>query len=208
MSPTSNSQHRLVKKKVDKAVTLLEKGKIICFPTETYYGIGVDPYNPAAVEKLFSVKKRDFGKAILLLVDEVGKIEELVDKVPDIYIPLMEEFWPGPLTLLFPASSMINPLLTGGTGNLGIRISSHPAAREICRVFKKPITATSANISGMPPAMSAEEAEKIFSSTIDFIFDGGASQAEMGSTIVGYDGDSLTLIRDGIIPFESVKRVI
>jgi len=193
---------------IDEAVAYLENGEIISFPTETYYGLGVDPFNNNAVERLFSLKKREKNKAILLLVGDYQSIKDLALSIPEIYLPLIQKFWPGPLTLLFPAGKNINPLLTGGTGNIGIRVSSHPVAKDLLKVWKRPITATSANISGRPPASTVNNVSQYFKKSISCILDGGQSNCTNPSTIVGVENDVLTIIREGQISFDEVVKAL
>lgn len=196
--------NRLTSDRVDEAVTYLKNGEIISFPTETYYGLGVDPFNSNAVKRLFLLKKRDKNKAILLLVADSSSISDLALYIPEIYYPLMQKFWPGPLTLLFPAGKNINPLLTGGTGNIGIRVSSHPVAKDLLKIWKRPLTATSANISGKQPASTAKMVNQYFTQSVSCILDGGKSSCTNPSTIVGVENNALTMIREGQIPFDKV----
>ncbi|MEE4240703.1 MAG: L-threonylcarbamoyladenylate synthase, partial [Desulfopila sp.] len=124
--------------------------------------------------------------------------------IPVIYEPLLKKFWPGPLTLLFPWKDTVSNLLTGGTGTVGFRISPDPFAQMLLDKWKRPITATSANLSGDRPAETAHEVKKIFGSHLDYIIDGGDSPAGLCSTIVGYEGEKLVLIRQGKISFEEI----
>lgn len=193
---------------IDGAVSHLKNGDIISFPTETYYGLGVDPFNKDAIENLFTLKKREKSKAILLLIDDINSITEVVASVPDIYIPLMSKFWPGPLTLLFPTDSRINPLLTGGSHNIGVRISSHPIAQHLLKVWKRPLTATSANISGNPPANNTSEVNHYFGTSITCVIDGGPSISKKPSTIVGVGNKGIKVIREGRISLKELTEVL
>ena len=127
-------------------------------------------------------------------------------EIPIVYLPLMEKFWPGPLTLIFQAKINLPVLLTAGTSTIGVRHSSHPFARQLLRAFGRPITATSANISGHDAAIDAYEVKAQFGTQIDMVFDGGKTPGILGSTIVGLDGIKLKLIREGIIPFDEILR--
>ena len=189
------------------AVAVLNGGGVVAFPTETYYGLAVDPFNPLALNHLFSLKQRDVGKPILTLVDDRDSLATLVLEIPAPYEPLMEELWPGPLTLIFPAKVNLPALLTAGTSTVGVRQSSHPFARQLLRAFGRPITATSANISGQAAAVSPYEVKSQFGNKIDMIFDGGRTPGIGGSTIVGLEGDRLKLIREGAIPFRDILRI-
>jgi L-threonylcarbamoyladenylate synthase len=189
---------------LDEAVLHLESGGVIAFPTETYYGLGVDPFNESAVERLFTIKGRNRDKPILLLVENCALLSMLISSIPEPYIPLMEKYWPGPLTLIFPAGKQVNKLLTGGTGSIGIRVSSNPVVQCLLRRWHKPVTATSANISGAAPAAKADDVTRTFGGNVDYVIDGGQTPAGLCSTVVGYDQGQLTLIRRGRIPFEEI----
>lgn len=192
---------------LNRAVAVLNQGGVVAFPTETYYGLAVDPLNPLALNHLFTLKQRETSKPILTLVDDRGSLPLLVQEIPPLYVPLMDEFWPGPLTLIFPARVNLPALLTAGTGTIGVRQSSHPFARQLLRAFGRPITATSANISGNAPAVDAYEVRSQFGSRIDMVFEGGRTPGIVGSTIVGFSGDSIKLIREGVIPFKDILLV-
>jgi L-threonylcarbamoyladenylate synthase len=184
---------------LDVAVRSLRQGGVVAFPTETSYGLAVDPDCVLAVEKLFSLKKRAAEKPLLLLIEKKEQLESVVQHVPDVYWPLMERYWPGPLTLVFPALATLSRRITGNTGTVGIRISPHPIAVELVKRFGKPITATSANISGFPPARSASELVEMFGESIDYIIDGGMTEANVCSTILGLQKGQIRIMRHGLI---------
>ena len=192
---------------LDRAVAVLNRGGVVAFPTETYYGLAVDPLNPLALNHLFSLKQRDISKPILTLVDDRASLSSLAQDIPIIYEPLMKEFWPGPLTLIFQARLNLPTLLTAGTSTIGVRHSSHPFARQLLRAFGRPLTATSANISGYAAAVDAYEVKTQFGSKIDVVFDGGRAPGTVGSTIIGLERDRLKLIREGVIPYRDILRV-
>lgn len=193
---------------LNRAVAVLHDGGVVAFPTETYYGLAVDPFNPLALNQLFALKQRDTAKPILTLVDDMESLSILVHEVPVVYLQLMEKFWPGPLTLIFPARINLPTLLTAGTATVGVRQSSHPFARQLLRAFGKPITATSANISGSGAAVDAREVRSQFGNRVDMIFDGGPTPGKTGSTIVGQERGELRLIREGIVPFGEILQAV
>jgi len=192
---------------LNRAVAVLNGGGVVAFPTETYYGLAVDPLNPLALNHLFSLKQRDISKPILTLVDDRESLSSLVLEIPSPYEPLMQEFWPGPLTLIFQARINLPALLTAGTATIGVRQSSHPFARQLLRAFGRPLTATSANISGRAAAADPYEVKAQFGSKIDMVFDGGRTPGVAGSTIIGLAGDKLRLIREGVISFADVLKL-
>lgn len=193
----SITQHDRIGSSFSRAVAVLQQGGIVAFPTETYYGLAVDPDCEAAVVRLFQVKQRLTHKPLLLLIDRCEQLFDLVSEIPQNYRDLMDKFWPGPLTLVFPAGKNLSRQLTGGTGTVGIRISPHPIARELIRKMGKPITATSANLSGLSPAKTAAEVFKMFQDKVDYILDGGETAAGLCSTIIGVQDGKLTILRKG-----------
>ncbi len=190
-----------------RAVSVLEQGGIVAFPTETFYGLAVDPFNEKALEKLFSLKGRPLYKPFLVLIQDETQLSELVRSIPQTFRPLMEAFWPGPLTLVFPAGPGLSSLLTGESATIGVRISPHPVARIFGQIWGRPMTATSANLSGMPASSTAEEVRHFFGAGVDCILDGGQTPGGMCSTVVGLYKGKLQLIRSGMIDFSSLIQI-
>lgn len=182
-----------------RAAQTLHRGGIVALPTETYYGLAVDPFCQSAVARLFQVKRRPADKPLLLLIDRLDQLPEVTAEVPRQYHELMAKFWPGPLTLIFPANEALPGLVTGNTGTVGVRISPHPLARQLIRAIGKPITATSANLTNLSPAKSAQEVLAMFDDQLDYILDGGETAAGLCSTVVGLVNGRLSLIRPGQI---------
>jgi L-threonylcarbamoyladenylate synthase len=191
-----------------QAIEVLDSGGIVAFPTETYYGLAVDPFNQAALSRLFALKRRAPDKPVLVLISDLGQLKDLVVDIPPQYRLLMERLWPGPLTLVFKGLAMIPEMLTGYGGTLGVRISSHPVAQRLAAVAGRPITATSANFSGQPAAVNAEGVTEQLGPDIDFVLDGGETPGGSGSTIIGIEDEQLALIRSGVIPYEDILDII
>lgn len=189
-----------------KAAAIITDGGLVAFPTETYYGLAVDPFNEQALARLFKVKQRPAAKPILALIDTRDQLRQLTDQVPRQFSSLMDQFWPGPLTLLFPAAASLSLILTAGTGTVGVRLSSHPIARELVRLTGRPITATSANLSGWTPATSPQEVCAQFGTRLDGVVQAGNTPGGRCSTIVGISAEGLALIRDGVIPFSDIRQ--
>ncbi|MCB2214669.1 L-threonylcarbamoyladenylate synthase [Desulfofustis glycolicus] len=184
-----------------KAAALIAAGGIVALPTETSYGLAVDPFNEQALRRLFAVKQRSRHKPVLVLIDGTEWLRQLAAAIPACYRPLLATYWPGPLTMIFPAVPLLSPWLTGATATVGIRVSSDPVANGVCRAVGGPITATSANISGMEPARSAEQIYHQFGDTIDLILDDGERNGGKCSTVITQEGGELRLIRAGRIDF-------
>ena len=187
-----------------RAVAVLAQGGIVAFPTETYYGLAVDPFNEKALTDLFRLKGRPLHKPFLVLIQDETQLLSLVSSIPPAYRPLMQAFWPGPLTLVFPAVARLSSVLTGDGDGIGVRISPHPVARAFGQMWGRPMTATSANLSGMPAARTADEVRQFFGDAVTCILDGGQTPGGMSSTVVGLDQGELQLIRAGVIEFSSL----
>ena len=186
------------------AAAVIHSGGIVAIPTETSYGLAVDPFNGASLERLFEVKRRPVKKPILVLIDHPDRLPRLVSEVPAPLQPLMQRFWPGPLTLIFPAQPNLPSLLTAGTDTIGVRISSHRAASEICRQAGGMITATSANVSGEQPAWSAEELINSFADSIELIVDAGHLAEVPPSTVLRSEDNKVVVVRQGQITLDDI----
>jgi L-threonylcarbamoyladenylate synthase len=193
---------------ITAAVAGLKRGEVIAFPTETLYGLGADALNPAAVEKVFQLKGRDSKNPIPVLVADREMLFSLVASVPSLAEKLIVRFWPGPLTIILPARRDIPAPLVNAAGGVGVRISSQTIAAELVKALGHPLTATSANPSGQPPARTAQEAKEYFSDQIDIFIDGGTLASTTGSTVVEVLDDSLKIIRAGDIDRSQLEHVL
>ncbi len=199
-----HSDPALLQEAVREAVRVIQAGGIVAFPTETFYGLGANPFNAPAIERLFEAKGREPGKPILLVIDDIKHMDGIVKTISDEAWSLIRKFWPGPLTLLFEASSQVTSALTGGTRKIGIRIPPHPIAQRFLQAAGQPLTATSANRSGQPGATTAQAVEETFGPRLDLILDGGPTPGGSGSTIVDATLHPPRLVREGKIPFRDV----
>ena len=193
---------------IAKACAVLRAGGVVAFPTETYYGLAVDPFNQAALSRLFALKGRAGDKPVLLIVDNPSQLSTLVAEIPPPFPLLMERFWPGPLTLVFPGAPSLPGMLTGHRGTIGVRVSSHPVARQLVRAFGRPLTATSANFSGHPAAVAASGVLEQLGPEVDAVLDGGVTPGGQGSTLLGYQEGKVCLLRAGVIPFAEIEAVL
>jgi L-threonylcarbamoyladenylate synthase len=183
-----------------QAVEVLAAGGIVAFPTETFYGLAVDALNAAAVGRLVGVKGRDDRKAIACIIGELEQRAQLCSAWPPGAERLAGRFWPGPLTLVLPAlPELPGPLRPAGF--VGLRLSSHEAARQLARELGRPITATSANPAGGSEVTRAEEIAPALREQLDLVVDGGPTPGGKGSTVVKIDGDTLTCLREGAVPY-------
>jgi len=181
-------------------------GALVVYPTDTVYGIGCDPFNPDAVDRLKTVKKR--GKKPLPLLVGSLEIAERFGSFPPQAVRLAETYWPGPLTLVVKKKIGFPSSVTSSTGLLGLRVPNHPFLLKLLLLIKTPIIGTSGNISGAPPATTADEAEEYFGSRVDLILDGGKSRTKSPSTVVEASNNRLRLLRKGLIPFDEIMATI
>lgn len=193
---------------ISEAVRIMRKGGVIAYPTETFYGLGADGKNVQAVEKVFLIKGRNFKKPISLIIGVHSDLTGLVEEMSDTARLLMERFWPGALTLVFRASSNIPSRLTGGTGKIGIRISSHTIATVLTQTLFSPITATSANLSGEGECSSAAEVIQCIGNRIDAVIDGGPTPGGIGTTILDVTVHPPVVLREGVIPISLIKDTV
>lgn len=193
---------------IEQGVKVILKGGIVAYPTETYYGLGVNAYDETAVKKIFEIKGRSLNKPVLVLIGAIEQLFELIEKTPSHLEKLIDRFWPGPLTIVFKASPKLPDILLGDTGKIGIRISNHIVARNLSLIAKLPITSTSANISGKPVHTNALDIMREWGNRIDLILDGGELKNSHGSTIIDMSEDRLLLIREGDIPFKNIEDIL
>jgi len=193
---------------IAKAVNTLKKGGVIAYPTETFYGLGVDGGDEKAIEKIFRIKGRNFKNPVSVIIGDDRDIIHLAEDVPEISRKLMKIFWPGALTIVFKASSHVSHLLTAGTGKIGVRVSSHPITAALSKAFAHPITATSANVSGVMECTNAAEVIQCIGDRVDLVIDGGQTPGIMGSTIIDVTTSPPVILRAGIIPAALLSEVI
>ncbi|MCC6139811.1 MAG: threonylcarbamoyl-AMP synthase [Nitrospira sp.] len=185
---------------------LVQAGGVLAIPTETYYGLGANPFDGTAVARLLSMKGRPDGKPILVLIGDRAQLQELVGDVSPAAQVLMEAFWPGPLTLVFASSARLPLSVTAGTGTVGVRHTSHAALAELLQ-RTGPLTGTSANRSGEPPVQTAAEVERTIGSLIDVIVDAGPTQGGLPSTVLSMC-DGVRMIREGPIDRTMIQQAL
>ena len=190
------------------AVAALERGEVVVYPTETLYGLGADALNVAAVDKVFQLKGRDPCNPIPVLVADREMLGALVEEIPALAEKLMARFWPGPLTLVLPARTDLPRPLLNSSGGIGVRISSAPAATALVRELGRPLTATSANPSGQPPARTLAQARNYFAGEVACFIDGGELTSKTGSTIVEIKENAIRIIRAGEIGVSELKQIL
>jgi L-threonylcarbamoyladenylate synthase len=194
--------------KLQEAVRILREGGVVAFPTETFYGLGADARNESAVEKIFRIKGRNFRNPVSVIVAKERELPALVHEIPVPAQILMKAFWPGPLTLVFGASSAVLPRLTANTGKIGIRVSSHPVAMLLAAGLEGPLTATSANPSGAPECSSADEVIRALGDLPDAVIESGHTPGGSGSTILDITVSPPRMLREGAIPEDLIRDAL
>jgi len=184
----------------------VRRGGIVAIPTDTYYGLGVDPFNEPAVERVVDVKGRSEGKPILVLIGSPEQLPLLAQVVPPAAKILIEAFWPGRLTILFPALPSLPHNLTAGTGLVGLRLSScAPLNTLLCLVG--PLTGTSANRADRPPAQTAQMVAHEFEEEVDLVVDVGMTPGGLPSTVIDAQ-QPIRIIRDGAVARQKIQDVL
>ena len=190
------------------AAEVIAAGGIVAVPTETFYGLAADPFRDAAVARVFAVKGRSSERALLLIASDVEQVASHLGPLPPMGRRLAEKFWPGALTVLVGAPAALAKDVTGGTGTVGVRVPAHPVARDLCRVCGRPLTATSANVSGEPPSPDPDEVERTLGARIDLLLDAGRAPGGEPSTIVDVSGRTPRLVRAGAIAWDEVLACV
>lgn len=190
------------------ALAALRRGDVIVYPTETFYGLGARALAVPAVDAIVALKGRDASKPIALIVRDRAMVSQVVTQVSAAAERLMARCWPGPLTLVLPARPDLPPALTGGSGWIGVRVSSHPVAQALVEALGEPITATSANPGGDAPAIDLATARRYFESRVAAYVDGGTLASGLGSTVLLVADDAVRVIRRGATPIDELEQAL
>lgn len=190
------------------AAAWLKQGGVVAYPTDTFYGLAVDPMSVDAVGALFDVKGRDPAMAVPLIAASVQQVEQIVGVPSGANMNLAAVFWPGPLSLVLDAPASIAPQVHGGRGTVAIRVPAHVVARALAAAFGAPVTATSANRSGAPPVSTAGTLDEVANDPRVFVIDGGTTPGGLPSTLVDARGAVPVCVRAGAVPWERVLTSI
>jgi L-threonylcarbamoyladenylate synthase len=188
------------------AAEIITRGGVIAFRTDTFYGLGADPFNRSALRRIKQLKGRETNKPILVVISDIDQIERFISKRSKTFDLLAEQFWPGPLTLIGKAALDVPAEITAGTGTIGVRLPDDDNVRALVRSCGGALTATSANPSGADPARTAKGVESYFGLSIDLIVDGGEARNDLPSTVVDAGGPEPKLIREGAIPWAEIQE--
>lgn len=181
------------------AARVLAAGGVIAFRTDTFYGLGADPFNREALNRVNSLKGRDGGKPILVVISDPSETEHFIAHHTPLFHTVSARYWPGALTIIVTAKPRVPQELTAGSGTIGIRLPGDETVRSFIRSCGGALTATSANLAGEAPARTAAEVAHAFPTGLDLIVDGGVSPSDQPSTVIDLSGERARLIREGVI---------
>jgi L-threonylcarbamoyladenylate synthase len=195
------------KGQIEKGISILKEGGIVAFPTDTVYGLGAKASNQLAVERIYEVKERPRDIALPLLLADVSQISEVAELVPPIAWLLANHFLPGALTIVLHKSKSIPGIITAGGVTVAIRVPAHPIPVALAQGLGGHIVGTSANVSGKPSSLTAEEVCSQFGDKMDLVIDGGRCPGGRESTIIDMTGEEAVILREGAISREELEKV-
>ena len=193
---------------INQAAGILKTGGLVIFPAACLYGVAANAMSADAVEKVFQLKQRPRNNPILVLIKNRDQLDGLVTTIPDKARTLMDQFWPGGLTLVFDAAGSVNPKLTAGRKKLGIRLPGHPVARALVNSVDFPLTGTSANLSGQPGCTRTDMLCPEIMEKADLILDAGPVKGGAGSTVVDVTETPPRILRQGAIPVTDIHSCL
>lgn len=194
-----------IQSQIDQAVEILREGGVVAFPTDTVYGLGADAFNATAVARIYDIKGRPRDRQLPLLIADTEALTGLVEPIPGIGWFLARRFWPGGLTLVLPRAGSLPAHLSHGQ-TIAVRIPAHPVCLALIRRLGNPVIGTSANPSGQPSVLSADDVARQLGSKIDLVINGGSCPGGRESTVVDVSGQAPTVLREGIIPSDQIHK--
>ncbi len=189
------------------ALSFLRSGHVAVVPTDTVYGLAADALNPEAVERLYIIKERPRSQPIPVLLADIEDVWFVIRSFPAPAHRLARAFWPGPLTLVLPARPELPSILREGKDTVGVRIPNHDWLRTLIRRLRRPLAATSANLSGHPPALSAQEVVTSMGERVPLVLDAGPAPGGQPSTVVDCTGSEPVILRSGPVGEKEIRRV-
>lgn len=184
---------------LNRALDLLEKGQVVCFPTDTVYGVGAHAFRPEAVERLYQLKGRPAHLPIPLLLPDVASLSSVCVDIPPLAWQLAASFWPGGLSLVLYCAPGLPDVVTSGGATVAVRVPDHNQVRELCRRLGAPLAATSANLHGEPPPVEIEGVWEAFTGRVPLILNGGTCPGGMSSTVLDLTVVPPVILRQGPI---------
>lgn len=191
-----------------RALELLQQGRLVAFPTETVYGLGADASQPDAVRGIFAAKQRPADHPLIVHLPNVEQLTEWGRQLSAAAYELAKHFWPGPLTLIVPKAPHVLNIVTGNQNTVGLRVPQHPVAHQLLHQFGKGIAAPSANRFGHVSPTQAQHVQQELGNSVDLIIDGGACPVGIESTIVDVSGKHISVLRPGMITVKQIEDVL
>jgi L-threonylcarbamoyladenylate synthase len=189
-----------------RAADIIKAGGIVAFRTDTFYGLGADPFNKEALAALRELKGREAAKPILVIISDETQAERFIVGRSRLFDQVCKQHWPGPLTIVVRARREVPIELTAGTGTIGVRLPDDERVREFVRACGGALTATSANQAGEPPARTAQEVARSFPIGLDLIVDGEAARGDQPSTVLDLSNGEPRLIREGALSKQELAK--
>lgn len=196
------------RKAIKLARRLLHEGEVVAFPTDTLYGVGANAFERSAVRELFAVKGRPADKAIPVFIYQIDDLNQVARNVPNRAWALLQQFWPGALTVVLPKVATLPPDVTAGQETVAVRIPNHPVALDLVIELGRPLAVTSANLSGQPPPSTAQEVAQQLGGRIPLILDGGPSPLAQPSTIIDLSVNPPRLLRSGALDVAVLQKFL
>ncbi len=193
---------------IDLAASLLKRGELVAFPTETVYGLGAPISNEGSIAKIFSVKGRPQDNPLIVHISSIEQLNDLVAEVPEMAAWLSRAFWPGALTMILKRKASVPAGVSAGLETIAVRMPNHPLARALIEKLGEPIAAPSANLSGKPSSTSAQHVLEDFQDKIAAVLDGGVCEEGIESTVISLVSDRPVLLRPGAITREEIEKVL
>lgn len=202
-----NLENRLDYEELKIPAKIIKEGGIVIFPTETVYGIGTNGLDKEAIKRLYEVKQRPLNKPISLLVNNIEMVNQVAKNISKLEYKIMQNFFPGPLTIILEKKDIVPNILTANTNTVGIRMPSGEIARKLIEYAGIPIATPSANISGKPSGTNIKDIQKDFEGKVDYFIDNGESKLGIPSTIVRVINNEVHILRQGSISMEQIKAI-
>jgi len=193
---------------ISRAADILKHGGVVAYPTDTVYGLGAAMHQSTAIKRIFTIKERPERMALPLLLSDISQIPLITQTFPAAARRLAEAFFPGALTIILPKSAAVPDAVTAGAATVAFRVPDHPAALALIRDVGTPIVGTSANRSGQPSALTANEVKMQIGGKIDMIVDGGKCPGGIESTIIDLSGASPVIRRQGAISLVDIRQIL
>jgi L-threonylcarbamoyladenylate synthase len=193
---------------VQYAAGFVQRGRVVGVPTDTFYALSADPFNLAAIQEVYALKGRPETKALPILVDSIEMAVTLIRDLPDNFLVLAHEFWPGALTLVVDATHRLPLKVTGNSGRVALRWPNSRIVSALIGAVGGPITGTSANLSGFPSCTNAVQIVKQLGDRLPLVLDSGDTGATLASTIVAMRSEEWSVIREGAVAEEEIRKAL